>query len=178
MYIDIMAYTVVFLSYFKMGLDLFWLCVIYLLRLPWWLSWQRICLQCRRLGFDPWAGKIPWRKEWQPAPVFLPEEFHGRRCLVDYRPWGHKGSDTTKQLSHSLFTIYLHPHSHWVIITLALNYTTYENRRPIRGKGKGKGKGSICVSTYVPALNWVLLVFLFNLHNRIIKYWVKERQRS
>ena len=31
---------------------------------------QRICLQCRRPGFDPWVGKIPWRREWQPTPVF------------------------------------------------------------------------------------------------------------
>ena len=41
--------------------------------LPWWLSWQRICLQCRRPGFNPWVGKIPWRREWQPIPVSLLE---------------------------------------------------------------------------------------------------------
>ena len=40
--------------------------------LPWWLRWQRICLRCRRPGFDPWVGKIPWRRAWQPIPVFLP----------------------------------------------------------------------------------------------------------
>ena len=33
-----------------------------------------ICLQCRRLGFDPWVGKIPWRRAWQLTPVFLPGE--------------------------------------------------------------------------------------------------------
>ena len=38
--------------------------------LPWWLRQQRICLQCRRPRFDPWVGKIPWRREWQLAPVF------------------------------------------------------------------------------------------------------------
>ena len=32
--------------------------------------------------FDPWVGKIPWRREWQPPPVFLPEEFHEQRSLV------------------------------------------------------------------------------------------------
>ena len=32
--------------------------------------------------FDPWVGKIPWRREWQPTPVFLPREFHGQRNLV------------------------------------------------------------------------------------------------
>ena len=50
-------------------------------------------------GFDPWVGKIPWRMAWQPTPVFLPGESHGQRSLMDYSPWGHKGSDTTEQLS-------------------------------------------------------------------------------
>ena len=44
----------------------------------------RICLQCRRPGFDPWVRKIPWRREWLPTPVFLPEEFHGQRSLEGY----------------------------------------------------------------------------------------------
>ena len=39
--------------------------------------WLRIFLQCRRPGFNPWVGKISWRREWQPTPVFLPGEFHG-----------------------------------------------------------------------------------------------------
>ena len=40
--------------------------------------------QCRRPGFDPWVGKIPWRRKWKPTPVFLPGEFHGQRNLVGY----------------------------------------------------------------------------------------------
>ena len=47
-------------------------------------------IECRSLGFDPWVGKIPWRKKWQPASVFLPGESHGQRSLVGYGPWGHK----------------------------------------------------------------------------------------
>ena len=39
---------------------------------------KRICLQCRRPGFDPWVRKISWRREWQPTPVFLPGEFQDR----------------------------------------------------------------------------------------------------
>ena len=46
--------------------------------------------QCRRHGFDPWVRKIPWRRKWQPTPVFLPGEFHGQRGLEGYSPWGHK----------------------------------------------------------------------------------------
>ena len=45
--------------------------------LPLWLSWWKICLQCGRPGFDPWVGKIPWRRERLPTPVFWPGEFHG-----------------------------------------------------------------------------------------------------
>ena len=41
------------------------------------------CRRCRKWGFDPWIGKIPWRREWQPIPVFLPGECHGQRSLAD-----------------------------------------------------------------------------------------------
>ena len=45
-------------------------------------------MQCRRLGFDPWVRKIPWKRKWQPTPVFLPEKSHGQRSLVSYYPKG------------------------------------------------------------------------------------------
>ena len=61
-----------------------------------------ISLQCRRPGFDPWVGKVPWRREWQPTPVFLPRESHGQRSLASYSPWGCKELDTTEQLTLSL----------------------------------------------------------------------------
>ena len=67
--------------------------------IPWWLRGYRICLQCRRLGSDPWWGKIPWRKEWLPTRIFLPKKFYEQRILVSYSPWGHKESDTTDQLT-------------------------------------------------------------------------------
>ena len=50
---------------------------------------QWICLQCRRLrrqGFDPLVGKIPWRRKWQPTPVFLPGKFHRQSSLVGCSP--------------------------------------------------------------------------------------------
>ena len=53
-----------------------------------------IHLQCGRPGFDPWVGKIPWRRERLPTPVFRPGEFHGL-----YSPWGCKQLDTTERLS-------------------------------------------------------------------------------
>ena len=47
------------------------------------------------------VGKVPWRRKWQPTPVFLPGKFHGRRRLVGYIPLGHKKSDPTEQLTHT-----------------------------------------------------------------------------
>ena len=44
--------------------------------------------ECRRHRFDPWVGKIPWRRKWQLTPVVLPEEFHRQKSLVGYSPWG------------------------------------------------------------------------------------------
>ena len=58
-----------------------------------------MCLQCERPGFDPWVGKISWRRAWQPTPVFLPRNAHGQRNLESYSPWGRKESDTMGQLS-------------------------------------------------------------------------------
>ena len=52
--------------------------------------------QCRRHKFDPWVGKILWRRKWQPTPVFLSGKFHGQRSLVSYSPWDRKESDTTE----------------------------------------------------------------------------------
>ena len=53
-------------------------------------------MQCRRPGFDPWVGKISWRRERLPTPILWPGEFHGL-----YSPWGRKESDATDRLSLS-----------------------------------------------------------------------------
>ena len=50
-------------------------------------------------GFDPWVGKNPWIREWQPMPVFLLGEFHGQRHLVGYSSWGSKESHMTERLT-------------------------------------------------------------------------------
>ena len=75
-------------------------------KLHWWLRWESSCLQCGRSGFDPWVGKIPWRRKWQCTPVLLPGKSHRQRSLVGYSPWGHKESHTTKPLHFHFFFIY------------------------------------------------------------------------
>ena len=67
------------------------------LQYSWWFSWLRICLQYGRLGFKPWVGKIPWRRERLSTPVFQPGEFHGL-----YSPWDAKEWDTIECLSLSV----------------------------------------------------------------------------
>ena len=61
----------------------------------------------QRPGFNPWVGKIPWRRKWQPTPVFLPGESHGQRSLVGYSPRGHRESKT-ERLSLSLYPRWPH----------------------------------------------------------------------
>ena len=51
--------------------------------------------------FDPWVGKIPWRRRWQPTPIFLPGESHGQRSLASYSPWGSKELDTSEYHTHT-----------------------------------------------------------------------------
>ena len=70
--------------------------------LPRWLTGKESACQCRRhrrQRFSPWVRKIPWRRKWQPTPVFLPGKSHGQRSLVGHGPQGHKESDTTELLS-------------------------------------------------------------------------------
>ena len=74
--------------------------------LPWWLRQQKICLQCKRPGFNPWIRKIPWRREWQPTPVFLPGESHGHSSLAGDSPWCCKELDMTEQLTIVCFLMF------------------------------------------------------------------------
>ena len=82
-------------------------------RRPWWLSWQRVLLQCGRPRIDPWVGKFLWKREWLPTPVFWPGEFHRL-----YSSCGRKQLDMTEWLSLSLsyvcvcVYIYIHTHTH------------------------------------------------------------------
>jgi len=64
----------------------------------WWRRgqvWGWASLACWKLE------RLPWRREWQPTPVFLPGEFHGQRSLGGYSPGGHKELNVTEQLRHT-----------------------------------------------------------------------------
>ena len=70
-------------------------------------QWRR----CKRCDLNPWVGKIPWRRKWQPTPVFLPGKFHRQRNLAGYSLWGHKELDT-----HT----HTHTHSYLIVGSLYL----------------------------------------------------------
>ena len=61
------------------------------------------CRRFKRLRFDSWVGKIPWKSAWQHTPVFLPGESHGQRSLVGYSPWARKSQTRLKPLSTHCF---------------------------------------------------------------------------
>ena len=85
--------------------------------LPRWLTDKES--PCKRCMFDPWVWKIPWRRKWQPTPVFLPGESHGQRSLVGYSPWGCEELDTTKWLNNNNAVYILQPMNHRVILNFS-----------------------------------------------------------
>ena len=92
-----------------------------ILRFPRWCSDKESTCQGRRHergGFDPWVGKIPWRRKWQPTPAFLPGAFHGQRSLEGYSPRGFKrvGQDQYVHVCARAHT-HTHTHTHWNPLT-------------------------------------------------------------
>ena len=80
----------------------------------------------KKTQVQSWVGKIPWRREWLPTPVFKPGEFHGQRSLVGYSPWDHKESDMTEQLN-------THTHTHTESdMTEQLNTHTHTHTHRVR----------------------------------------------
>ena len=78
------------------------------------------CKRCRRHEFDPWIGKILWRRKWKPTPAVLPRESHGQKSQAGCSPWGRVESGTTGHIAHVPFftgclapsilaTYHLHP---------------------------------------------------------------------
>ena len=64
---------------------------------------QMVESACNAGRFDPWIKKVPWRREGQLTPVFVPGECHEQRSLESYSPWDRKGLDTTEHQTHSLY---------------------------------------------------------------------------
>ena len=69
-------------------------------------------------GFNPWFGKIPWKRKWQPTTVFLPGKSHEHRSLVGCGPWGHKELVTSEWLNTNDKNKKVSPYGHISVLTL------------------------------------------------------------
>ena len=91
----------------------------------------------KRCGFDPWVGKIPWSRKWQ--PVFLPGKLHGQRSLVGCSSWDHKESDMTERLSmHACWVTQVKEIDGYVKIPRPAMERFLESMW-VRGPGQGRG---------------------------------------
>ena len=128
--------------------------------LSWWLRWQRTCLQIRRHGFDPWVGKVPWRRGELLTPIFLPGEVHGQRSLVGYSVWGRKESDTTEAICHA------HTQAGWLCACLILTVATLCGA-PIASQFKIPGTmptsiSAVCILDYLLSVVYISSPQRFN----------------
>ena len=99
-------------------------CFSYRVRLPQWLNGKESTCRCRRLRFSLWVEKIPWRRKWQPTPVFLPGKSHGHGSLASYSLWGHKSVKdnlVTKQQQEQKVNRQLDTKTHAVYLVLFKN---------------------------------------------------------
>ena len=106
------------------------LCTSSIHGLPWWLRRQSICLQCGRPEFDPWVGKIPWRRKWQPTPVLLPRKSHGWRNLVQATVHGVAKSQTWLSDFTYLLTYGLVHWCQWYLFLISLDTETHLQTLP------------------------------------------------
>ena len=123
----------------------------------------------KRCRFDPWGRKIPWRRKWQPTPVFLPGESCGQRSLVGYSSWGHK-------VWHDWVTEHTLMLGHLDGFFLSIFFTcmgcstlcwTPEGARQDSGHALQVPEGCLCIATLFcklqpPGLS--RLIFLFLIH--------------
>ena len=79
--------------------------------------------------YDPWVGKIPWRRKWQPAPVFLPGESYGQEPGGLYSPWGCEESDIAERLS---------------MITMSMKAIVFVYLFYLAASGLGSGAQDLC----------------------------------
>ena len=80
---------------------------------PSWLRQWRVCLPCGRPGFDPYVGKILWKRKWQPTPIFLPGESQG-----------YEVAKSQTQLINFTFT-FRHLFSLPIVFSLILNFQVF-----------------------------------------------------
>ena len=124
-----------------------------------------------RCGFNPWIRKIPWKRAWQPTPVFLPGESLGQRNLVGYSPRGGKESDTTEAIRHACIqggftcavvcSLHAHTHTH-------IDKISSHRKVDILGQMKNQNIVLTFFSTFSPTFK-VFFCFFFNYRHVLSK---------
>ena len=87
--------------------------------LPKCLRGKESACQCGRCEFDPCIEKIPWRRKWQPTPVFWPGKSHGKRSLAGCSPRGCKINGHNIATKHSTLHTHTHTHTHTLLLLLS-----------------------------------------------------------
>ena len=88
--------------------------------------------------FDLWVGKIPWRKKWQPTPVFLPGEPHGQRSLAGCSLWSCKESDMTEWLTLALFFFFFQTNASVQGLSQCLASNPHSVNKPLSPANSGR----------------------------------------
>ena len=92
-------------------------------------AWQ--CRRLKRCVFDPWVGKIPWRRAWQPTPISCLKNPHRQRSLVGYNPWGHRvRHDWSNLACIHIHVLYLVDSSYFFFFHLKSNIPELIRRSP------------------------------------------------
>ena len=91
-----------------------------------WLSGKESACQCEMCKLDLWVRKIPWRRKWQPIPLFLPGKCHGQRGLMGYSPWGYKRVGTTLVTKQHNYTHVLSFLINYKLIEVMIKLITFE----------------------------------------------------
>ena len=110
-------------------------------RSPWWLSGPESACHAGDASFNPWVGKIPWRRKWQAVSVFLPGKSLRQRSLAGYSPWGCKESETTERSKNTVFSAHCleERFSRW-----GKGKKGRGRKKKWKGGRKGEGGGSKC----------------------------------
>ena len=171
-----------------------YLSLMLILSLPWWLRQRRICLQCRRPRFDPRVRKIPWRKEWQLTPVFLPGESHRQESLmgsIRSQRVRHDWVTNTLTSTHSLLWVSGKRHMYFFFYLLSptLELEIYFLVKLIEGEGNDNplqysclenlmDRGAWWATVHGVAQSWTRLMWLSSSSNKPTDYMTSDKSLS
>ena len=128
---------------------------------------KRLPTMWERPGFDPWVRKIPWRRKWQPTPVFLPGKSHGPRSLAGYSLWGHKELDMTEHTHKLFFNFYFYLFI-WLCWVLVVAHRIFNLHCGMQDLVLWSGMQSRAPTLRSPSLSHWTTIF----HSNLLMFWL------